>query len=412
MKAFIAKNYVLILFALALLIFLSLLFFWRSFNIKQKFPVSPLINSINYTTNESYELKNLKVKSYGFLPFWSVDSYVPNYNAITDLAYFSLYLNANGTIKKQTKPGVLEPGYRNLKDNKKIKDILNQATKNGVRTSLTISLHNNKEIEEFLNCSSCWFYSYDELNSIISTYGFSGLNFDFEYIGNAPISLSNKYTDYIEYMSSKFKASRGSDFQIVISVFADSAKKPRLTDIEGLNKIKIDYLFIMAYDFFVPTSPTSGPIAPIGGAPERYKYDLNLMFKDFREKISPNKLILGIAFYGHNWVVQTHTPLAIRIPGNPYLGYSISQNYKDIAQKIVQDNLTVGWDSIAQAPFIDYYKGSVARKVYFENSKSISKKIELAQKNLFAGVGIWALGYDGKYKDLINLYKDYLDKNN
>ena len=409
MKFFVAKHYLIALFILFLIFALPLVFFWNT--LKSKPYLSPLVYLVESKDTEEYELKNLKVKSYGFLPFWSANSYVPNYEALTDIAYFSLYLDSDGTIKRLDDSGNLEPGYNNLKNNKRIKKILNDARRAGVRPSLTVSLHKNDDIEAFLNCSTCWNTSYREISKMVEDYKFLGINFDFEYMGDAPLNLSQKYTNYIEYMSTKFKEDIDYNFQIVVSVFADSAKKPRLTDISSLSKSSLDYIFIMAYDFFVPTSPTSGPIAPIGGAPDRYKYDLSLMFEDFKAKAPSTKLILGIAFYGHNWVVQNHSPLATRIPGNNYLGYSISQNYKDIKKKIDEEGLKVGWDAIAQAPFINYYKGSVARKIYFENEKSISKKIELAKQYSYAGIGIWALGYDGKYENLINLYKNFLESN-
>jgi spore germination protein YaaH len=48
----------------------------------------------------------------------------------------------------------------------------------------------------------------------------------------------------------------------------------------------------------------------------------------------------------------------------------------------------------------------MTRQVYFENERSLRAKYELIKANDLAGVGIWALGYDGGYQELWNLLKE------
>ena len=130
--------------------------------------------------------------------------------------------------------------------------------------------------------------------------------------------------------------------------------------------------------------------------------------KDFLSKIAPNKLILGVPYYGYNWVVENGEKYAKRVEGSDEAGFSESQVY----DKIMTDTQTLGakveWDDKAQAPYYTYVSPETksTRQVFFENADSLKKKYELVKNNGLAGVGIWALGYDGDRTELWNLIYD------
>jgi spore germination protein YaaH len=161
----------------------------------------------------------------------------------------------------------------------------------------------------------------------------------------------------------------------------------------------------MAYDFHYPNSDRAGPVAPINKVEDYTSYDINQMLKDYLKTIPPNKIILGVPYYGYNWVVESQTPYALRIPGDDYVGYSISQTYEDVAETILEINPEILWDESAKVPYFTYVSptnGSY-RMVYFENPDSLREKYKLVNSNNLGGVGIWALGYDGGYQELWNL---------
>jgi len=161
----------------------------------------------------------------------------------------------------------------------------------------------------------------------------------------------------------------------------------------------------MAYDFHRPTSETAGPVSPMNSAGTNSDYDLNLMIKDFLSQIAPNKLILGVPYYGYNWVVENGDKYAKRIEGTDLMGYSESEIYDNIMKDIDELNLNVMWDEAAQVPYYTYVSPDTGstRQVYFENEQSLIKKYELVKKQNLAGIGIWALGYDGDKPELWNL---------
>ncbi|PIR43941.1 hypothetical protein COV24_00075 [candidate division WWE3 bacterium CG10_big_fil_rev_8_21_14_0_10_32_10] len=412
MKVFFARNFIVSLLIFFLLLFVVIYILYSQLSIKNL--LHPSLNFLESETN-TYTLKNLKKVSYGFLPYWSIGDFNYDFSTLTDLAYFTIALNSDGTIKKiDPETGNLDPSYNTWSNSSKLKDILQKSRESGVRNTITIAIHDNDSIEKFLNCNTCWVTSYKALNTEVKNNFILGLNFDFEYVGDPIDNIDLKYTEYITYLSKKFKSDYGKNFLIVVSVYADSAIKSRLMNIDSLNTNDIDYLFIMAYDFYRPTSSTSGPVAPIGGSPQKYEYDITSTNIDYLAKISPGKLILGLPFYGYNWIVESYEPYSARVDGNDYTGYSISQHYSAIKEKIESESIDVLWDEDAKSPYFSYYNEDtgVIRQVFFENQKSIQEKVDFAQKNNYAGVGIWALGYTGGDTQLFLPIEKYLSIDN
>ena len=68
----------------------------------------------------------------------------------------------------------------------------------------------------------------------------------------------------------------------------------------------------------------------------------------------------------------------------------------------------IKWDTEGKVPYFTYYnsQGGVNRQVYFENSDSLKEKYKLAKNEGLAGVGIWALGYDGDRKELWDVLRE------
>ena len=230
---------------------------------------------------------------------------------------------------------------------------------------------------------------------------------DFELIEqDVKEGYNQKYSQLVNFLNNRLDAKYGDSF-VVTSTLPDSAYKPRITEIASLANAS-DALFVMAYDFHRPTSDTSGPIAPISGVGETQEYDLNTMLKDYLALTTADKLILGVPYYGYNWLVTDGSPQADRIPGDDVLGFSISQTYATIADTKLKYKPEIKWDETAQVPYFTYFNEEygTTRQVYFEDADSIRAKYKFAKTAGLAGVGIWALGYDGGYQELWELIKE------
>jgi len=372
-------------------------------------------NKVARPTSNSYSVLSLTNKNlrndyiiYGFLPYWSLEkTHHFQLDKLTDIAYFALEIDKDGHIRTYNDEGYIEPGYNNWRNSEKLTNLINEAEKYGIRLSLTIISHDDAITEAFLNCRDCWNAFFANLTSELEFRNIYNVNLDFESIDLADQNNRKKYSEFINFINIELDKKYADSF-VTVSTLPDSMTKPKLTDIESLSRYA-DAIFIMAYDFHRPTSETAGPIAPINGAEKNREYDVTTMLKDYLSVSPPNKLILGVPYYGYNWKVANSSPKSDRIPGDEETGFSISQTYKDVMEVIFKYNPVTNWDSTSQSPYFSYIneeKGYVQRQVYYENKDSIRAKYILAKQNNLAGVGIWALGYDGGYQELWDLLEE------
>lgn len=363
----------------------------------------PLIIGLTGIGEIKFVPKNTDKIVYGFLPYWSVTTYNQDFNKITDLAYFSLFLNESGKVNTS------DQTYTIWKEGKVFNQILENSAKNGVRNHVTVSIHDNDSINNFLNCQSCYQTSLDSIRSEINSKKYiHGVNFDFEYVGEVEITTANKYSDYIKYMSAELKKEYGKNFMVVVSTFGDSFKKSRLTNILTLKNSGVDYFFVMSYDYFTPSNDTAGPVSPLIGAGKNYNYDVTSTITDYLKILDSKKIIMGIPLYGLNYIVESPTPYAKRIPGDDSIGYSIQQNLSEIFKLQNRERAEVLVDKVSSMPYFTYISDTgVNRIVFFENQQSLIEKIGLSTRLKLAGVGFWALGYEGGGTEFLQFLEKY-----
>lgn len=394
--------------ALVYIIFLNLLF--ALIFVVIKINHAKIIHSpIGYTIqvlNSMVSTKPYKTV-YGYLPYWTLSNYeYLQYDKLTDIAYFGLIVDENGNFKTRDSEGNVESGYKAWKQDERLQEVIINSKIWKIRFALTIIMQNDDEIQSFLDCRECWNTLLDNTIAELSEKGLKDVNLDFEQVGPSDEDLALKYADFAGFMNSELDKKFG-DSKVVVAAFADSYKKPRITQPELLAKA-VDGIFIMAYDFHYVESDNSGPVAPLEGAPDRYDYDVQTSVKDYKKAISSSKLILGVPYYGYNFLTENLTPGSKRVPGSDAAGFSIPQYYAVIKDSKDIPQTKIKFDEVAKSPYITYVSPITGsnRVLYFENAESLKLKYEFAKAQELQGVGIWALGYDGDYPELWKVLGD------
>lgn len=373
--------------------------------------LSPIGNSFSIFSLLKEKQKPKKI-IYGYLPYWSSEqSKFLQLDKLTDIAYFGIYINADGSLMELLEDGTAEPGLRTWREDEALDKFIVKAKNNGVRVSLTIISHVDEISDKFLDCRECWPTLLKNIEKELDSKKIKDINFNFEYVEFTEPDKAKKYTELVEYYNNELDKKYKGSF-VTVATFADSLTKPRVTDIEQLGKVA-DALFIMSYDFHRPDSDIAGPVAPIDGKGVYSEYDVRTMLTDYLAKVPSHKIILGVPYYGYNWVVKAAVPYSERIPGADAIGYSKSQAYWQIMDTILELKPEVKWDDLGKVPYFTYISPETGstREVYFENDKSLAEKYKLIIDNNLAGVGIWALGYDGGYQELWDLLqKSFIGK--
>ena len=132
------------------------------------------------------------------------------------------------------------------------------------------------------------------------------------------------------------------------------------------------------------------------------KLNLTKTVKSYLEVVPSNKLILGLPFYGYDWVVESDFPMSSRIEGSDEVGFSKVITYAQVTDLLIKKQLKPLWDEEAKTPYVNYVDQDTGskRQIYYDNKESLKLKAGLVSSNTLLGVGVWALGYEGGYADL------------
>lgn len=356
--------------------------------------------------------KNTDNFVYGFLPYWNLDDAKNfRYEDLTDIAYFGIRINSDGSIARLDSSGNAEPGYAAWKNSQDLTEIISKAKQNGVRVSLTVISHEDNTTENFLNCESCWETLEKNVLTELNYRKIDDVHLNFEYSTYTTKEMADKFTKFTKHFDN-YLAHNHKNSILVISAFADSNIKSRLTNIKELSPY-VDGIFIMGYDFRTRGSEFAGPVAPLDGIGTVATYDIRNTVKDYIANAPKSKIILGVPYYGYNWPVESTQPYSRQVDSN-VLGYASdsgakSQTYADIMTIIEEYNIKPSWDEVSKVPYFSYYSPQTQtyRQIYYEDKKSLALKFKYAKDSGIGGIGIWALGYDGNYVDLWDLLKEY-----
>lgn len=365
-------------------------------------PFSKGKSVLSYFTKKDEKPKKI---IYGYLPYWSLEKieYL-QLDKLTDIAYFGLYLGADGNFVEKTEGAdgsiITEPGYNNWKTSENLNKLIENCQENDVRFALTVIAHIDETNDEFLNCRECWDTLLRNIQKELDEKGIRDINLNFEHAEGTEDGIDEKFSELTKYLNDELDKIYGNSY-VVVSAFGDSATQNRVSsDLESLSR-NSDGIFIMAYDYHRPASEEIGPVSPVEGP----GIDVTETIKDFLKVSPPNKIILGVPYYGYNWLVEDDSQYSKRVEGSDENGFSEAQSYEDVMTTILEVSPEIRWNEEGKSPYFTYISPETnhLRTAYYENAESLKFKYDLVHRYNLGGVGIWALGYDGGYTELWDL---------
>ncbi len=324
---------------------------------------------------------------FGFMPDWEYTGGANadmHYDLLTHIAVFAFVTSSSGSIVK--KPN-LWPWT----------DVINAAHTKGAKVIMAVTNFGGSEkasavAHNLVTDAGARDNLFKNIKNTITTYQLDGVNIDFEAMNSADRgSLLNQFmSELTNYIHTNLPGKEVS--------FDGPAVNWGGWDMNGLAQ-SVDYIFIMGYDYYGKWSKNSGPVAPLtntnGGHCVEYDmvHTYSLPLKNY-----PQKLILGVPYYGKHWETAT---------GNAYAtvtNYVSTPRYRDAAVSAPNHGGFL-WDNVSNTTWYKYQTSGTWHQVWIDNDKSLGKKYDYALSQNIAGVGIWALNYDGSRQELWELIR-------
>ncbi len=228
---------------------------------------------------------------------------------------------------------------------------------------------------------------------IVRQYGLDGIDIDWEYPGMKGEDNVFRPEDK-ENFTLMFKALRegldglkrqtGKEYLVTTALpgFDAIFTHTNMAEVQQY----LDYINVMSYDFY-----TGGPQAghhtnlyASGKVNNESSGDRAVSL--YRQAgIPTEKLVLGLAFYGRAWQLQTNDPAV-----HPR---TITKVERGGGYTFIKDSLLTNpaykryWDRQAKAPYL--YNADLKRFVSYDDEKSVQAKCRYVKKNGMAGVMFW-----------------------
>jgi spore germination protein YaaH len=112
--------------------------------------------------------------------------------------------------------------------------------------------------------------------------------------------------------------------------------------------------------------------------------------------------------YGYEWQTTTSDPQAHTFPNSGSTAsfkrvqalLQAAQNPEELELDQNITNIEQHWNQDALSPYLTYQLNDKLFVLYYENSRSLSYKLDFVNQLDLAGIAIWALGYEGSSREL------------
>ncbi len=309
---------------------------------------------------------------FGFLPDWEYVSDSKNYlrlDLLTHVAVFGFTADENGNLQTP----LAWPWS----------DFIDAAHASNTKVIMTVISFDNATTHSLLSDSTARNNLFANISEVISQNNLDGVNLDFEGLyENDRGTLLNSFVSLLkDYLGETLEVS-----------FDAPAWNWGGWDFAGLSAA-CDYLFVMEYDYFGAWSEQSGPTAPLTGNGVSVTRSIDEQFAD----VAPQKIILGVPYYGIHWTTEDDNE---------------NSDVKNFLDYLTYRNIKSGyewndtrWSENYSTPWFAWREDST-HQLWFDDINSLAAKYDFAVSRNLKGVGIWALGFDGRRTELWDLINE------
>jgi spore germination protein YaaH len=330
---------------------------------------------------QGYGQKSLRgdVEVYTWYPYWMGDAWKTyDFNLISTISFFSYkidpktgsYLNPEQIAQwRQT-------------------ELLDSARKYQTKTLLNIALEGTQNHLDFLENEAIWNVTLDSVAMLLKERDADGVEIDFSQL---PKSSASKLVSFVEFMRDNLNF-RFISKKMIVSLVVPPVPKTFPSDLRELDEF-VDLFVVKGLDYHEidGSIPAVSPMRSVtyGG------FSLeNTILQYLENGLNAKKSILALPLYGVQWAgtwdakegfYSTDFDKKVTLS-------EVSRAYKSQDSSYVLSP-TVDQVTMTNYFFLEFPDGSSV-DCWYDDSYTLSKKMDLALIKDFKGIGLWALGYD------------------
>lgn len=319
---------------------------------------------------------------FGFLPYWMLPvADEVNIDLYSTIALFGLTTDGKGNVITSSSEGGDEGWY--MWNSSDLDRFIARAKKKRIKVVLTVKSFNNDDIESLVTSDEAQRKFISNAIQLMNLKSLDGINIDFEYVGTPPEAATFAFTRFIANLNAEMKR-QIPEAQLTIDTYLKSGNVRDLFDIQLLQDY-VEAIVVMGYDVHTPNGG-AGPVAPMEGENGIIGY-----MQSYLERVSPSKLILAVPYYGYDWPIIGPSGEGIRAG---------ILSYAEIAASNSSDSIL--WNEQTQTPYYQYQdpEANLPHEVHFENARSLGIKYDYVNRKNLQGIGVWAMGYEGRTLEL------------
>lgn len=353
------RLFLLIFFIIAL----GYIFFIR----QREKPSSPIVQStpspaVSSKKNTVVPINNRTL----FVPYWTLEN-TPAIDGYNSFIYFGISPTLDGINSLST-------GYSD------IPAFTNRVLPN--KSLLTVQMTDEEVNEKVLDSQSVQNRIISDSLTAVQQFGFRGIVLDFEIRGIGFNSLTKQVTDFITKFASQTKKQQR---YFAVTVYGDTFYRARPYDIQTIAN-DADEIIVMAYDFH-KAGGDPGPNFPFTES-DVDDYSFQQMVDDFQQHVSSNKLTITFGMFGYDWPVSDNgSSITTASP------ISLSAITKSFIDSCTFTSCMLRRNASSE-PSIAYTDTTGQKHlIWFEDEKSVDKKIRYLQTKGISSVAFWANSY-------------------
>jgi spore germination protein YaaH len=316
---------------------------------------------------------------YTWYPYWMGDVWKSyNFDLISSISFLSY--NIDPKTGSYLNPAQIKQ-WRET-------DLLDSAKIHKTKVLLSLALEGEENHLEFLKNEKAWTTTLDSITVLVKERDADGIEVEFIDI---PLDLEPKFLDFVAQLKENLSY-RFITKKLTLSLVIPASPDKFPFDLRKLDE-SVDLFIVKGLDYHEEDG-TVAAVAPLRNETAGGPSLENTLLTYLDRGLNAEKSILALPLYGSQWA-GTFDPEEGFYTTNFERKVTLSEVNRVFQSKdsIYKIEPTLDETTMTQYFFLEF-QDNTSIEGWYDDSLTLSKKMDYALVNKFKGVGLWALGYD------------------